>query len=105
MLYITASSTEEAASIGKTLLEERLAACINIIPGMTSMYWWQGRIESSSEAVLIVKTTEILVPEVEERVLEMHSYECPCVIALPINKGNKAFLQWIDETAKASPGI
>jgi periplasmic divalent cation tolerance protein len=99
-VYITTSSPEEARRIGRQLVEERLAACVNIIPGMTSFYWWQGKIEEGSETVLIAKTRAELVEPLTERVKALHSYTVPCIIALPIVGGNRGFLQWIaDETA------
>jgi periplasmic divalent cation tolerance protein len=98
-VYMTAASPEEARRIGRTLVEERLAACANIIPGMMSFYWWQGKIDEGQETVLIAKTREELVPQLTARVKSLHSYTTPCVVALPILGGNADFLQWItDET-------
>lgn len=99
-VYITTSTLEEARRIGRQLVEERLAACVNIIPGMTSFYWWQGKIEEGNETVLIAKTRAELVARLTERVKALHSYTVPCVVALPILGGNPGFLQWIvDETS------
>lgn len=98
--YVTAGSREEALAIGRTLVEERLAACANVLGGMTSIYWWQGAVEQASEAVLILKTRTELVERLTARVTEIHSYECPCVVALPIEAGNPPYLDWIaGETA------
>ena len=97
LLYITAGSPEEARTVGRALVEARLAACANILPGMTSLYWWNDAVQEDSEAVLIVKTRKALVDRVVERVKEVHSYDCPCVVALPIEAGNPAFLQWIED--------
>lgn len=97
LLYITAGSAEEAASIARDLLDDRLIACANIIDGAKSLYRWDGKIEQESEAVMIAKTREDLVEKVIERVRELHSYDCPCIVALPIVSGNPAFLDWIDE--------
>jgi periplasmic divalent cation tolerance protein len=94
--YITAGSREEALAIGNALVEERLAACANILDGMTSIYHWRGAIEEAREAVLIVKTRAALVEPLIERVRALHSYECPCVVALPITDGNPAYLAWIE---------
>jgi periplasmic divalent cation tolerance protein len=99
-IYMTAASREEARRIGRILVEERLAACVNILPGMNSFYWWQGAVQDEQETVLIAKTRAELVQRLTERVKALHSYACPCVVALPIEGGNPAFLQWIaDETA------
>ncbi len=104
LLYITASGPEEAERLGRTLVEERLAACANIIPGMRSIYWWQGTLETAAETVLILKTREELVAAATGRVKALHSYSCPCVLSLPVAAGNPAYLQWLrDETRSAPP--
>lgn len=101
MLYITAGSRDEAKKIGRALVEARLAACANVIDGMESVYWWQGKLTEDREAVLIVKTRADLVAAVTARVKALHSYTVPCVVALPILDGNPDYLDWIgQETAK-----
>ncbi len=98
-IYITAGSMDEAKAIGNRLVSSRLAACVNIIDNVDSIYWWEGEVQHQREVVLIAKTREPLVPELIERVKSMHSYSCPCVVSLPILDGNHAFLNWIaDET-------
>ena len=77
------------------MVDERLAACANGLDGMTSLYWWQGVLEQASEAVLILKTRAELVERLTMRVRELHSYDCPCVVALPIAAGNPDYLAWI----------
>jgi periplasmic divalent cation tolerance protein len=94
--YLTAGSRDEALAIGRALVEARLAACANVLDGMTSVYHWQGAIEEAKEAVLVVKTRAELVGPLTERVKALHSYDCPCVVALPIVDGNPAYLAWID---------
>ena len=104
-VYVTAASPEQAQEIGRKLVEERLAACVNIFEAMKSLYWWQGRIEQANEAVLIAKTRSDLVPALVKRVKALHSYSCPCVVALRVGKGNPDFLKWIAaETARADGG-
>ena len=93
--YVTAGSAEEARSLGRTLVEERLAACANILDGVTSLYWWQGTLEQAAESMVILKTRSELVPALTERVRQLHSYACPCVVALPISDGNSDYLDWI----------
>lgn len=93
--YMTAGSREEALRIGRALVEERLAACANLIEGMTSIYRWEGAIQEDAEVVLIAKTRPDLVTRLTERVKALHSYDCPCVIALPVDGGNQAFIDWI----------
>lgn len=101
LLYITAGNREEAMALGRVLVEARLAACANVLGAITSVYWWQGRVEEGAEVALVVKTRTALVDRVVARVRELHSYACPCVVALPITSGNPAFLQWIgDETVE-----
>ena len=96
MIYITAGSRDEASTIGRTLVEERLAACANVLGEVRSFYWWEGKLQDDIEAALIAKTTEALVEQLIERVRALHSYDCPCVVALPIEAGNPAFLDWIE---------
>lgn len=99
LLYVTAETREEACRIGRALVEERLVACVNLIPSMQSIYRWQGRIEEAQECVMLAKTRQNLVSACMERILALHRYECPCVVALPIAEGNPAFLDWVmDET-------
>lgn len=97
LLYITAGSAEEAASIARDLLDARLIACANIIDGAKSLYRWEGKVEEGKEAVMIAKTRDDLVEKVIDRVRELHSYDCPCIVAVAIVAGNPAFLDWIDE--------
>ena len=103
-VYITAATAEQARTIGRRLVEERLAACANIVPGMESVYRWQGRVETAQEAVLIAKTRAVLVDQVAARVRELHSYDCPCVVSMPITGGNPAFLRWLGEETAAVGG-
>lgn len=95
LIYITASSDEEARTIARALVEERLAACANILGSIGSIYWWNDELQEDSEVALIVKSTASLVPRIVERVKALHSYDCPCVVALPIEAGNAGFLDWI----------
>ncbi len=82
-------------------MERRLAACANILPGMRSLYWWQGNLEQADEVVLLLKTTQGLAEELVQTLASAHSYECPCVVVLPIEGGHRGFLDWIAaETAE-----
>jgi periplasmic divalent cation tolerance protein len=104
LLYVTAASMDEARRIGRTLVEERLVACVNLIDGMKSIYRWQGAVEEGSEVVVIAKTTAGRVGAVIDRVKALHSYAVPCVVAVPIESGNPDFMKWIaHETASAVP--
>ncbi|MEX0643738.1 MAG: divalent-cation tolerance protein CutA [Parvularculaceae bacterium] len=105
-LYTTAPDAKSADEIARALIERRLAACVNVIPGMTSTYRWKGKIEATAEIVLIVKTTAAVAPAARDLILELHPYDTPCVVALPIleSASNQAFLDWIAaETANERP--
>lgn len=102
LLYVTTSSRDEAMAIGRAIVEERLAACANVLPGMSSIYRWQGTVEQADEAVLLLKTRAALADQATRRVVALHSYECPCVVALPLEAGNPSYLQWISEQTSAA---
>lgn len=95
VLYITCVSELEARTLGHKLLKEKLAACINILPPIQSLYWWNDEIQDDSETAFLVKTTDDKVDAITDLMNEIHSYDCPCVVALPIEKGNPEFLKWI----------
>lgn len=97
LLYITTADHAEAEAIARGLLEARLVACANILPSLTSLYWWEGVIRQGRECLLVVKTTENRVGAAIAKVKSLHSYDCPCVVALPIEAGNPEFLRWIHE--------
>lgn len=94
-VYITVRNKSEALSIGNELVAQRLAACVNIIDQMQSIYRWEGELQFDKEAVLIAKTTESKMPALIENVKANHSYDCPCVVSLPVAAGNPAFLEWV----------
>ena len=96
VVFITVDSQETARKITDKLLTERKAACVNIIPKVESQYWWQGKIESANELLLIVKTHAVLLEELIALVKQNHPYSVPEIIALPIIGGNKDYLKWID---------
>jgi periplasmic divalent cation tolerance protein len=95
LAYVTAPDREEALRIGRALVEERLAACINVLDGMRSIYRWEGRIEEAQEAVLLIKTEESRTQAVIAKVKELHGYDCPCVVFWPLSGGNPDYLGWI----------
>lgn len=99
-IYMTAKNQAEARKIAKALVTEKLAACVNILPEMTSIYRWEGEVEESKEVAIIAKTRKNLFKKLEKRVRELHSYDCPCIIALPIEDGSKPFLKWIKAETK-----
>ena len=95
-VYMTAGSVEEAKSIGQILVGQNLAACVNLLENMTSIYKWEEKLEESQEVIMIAKTRKTLMPKLIETVNSLHSYDCPCLLELPIQGGNPDFLSWIE---------
>ncbi|HUI14771.1 MAG TPA: divalent-cation tolerance protein CutA [Xanthobacteraceae bacterium] len=94
-VYTTYPSLVEAERAGRTLVERRLAACVNILPGMVSLYWWQGAIERGEEVVMIIKTRATLVEQVRAAVRQLHSYTTPAILALPIETVDPDYHAWL----------
>jgi periplasmic divalent cation tolerance protein len=101
VVLVTASSETEAKTIARALVEERLAACVNIIPGLTSIYRWEGNICEDRELLLVIKTQGQKVAALRERIMHLHSYALPEVIALPITEGSVRYLEWLDSCLAA----
>jgi periplasmic divalent cation tolerance protein len=95
ILYVTCPDRDGALGLGRRLVEERLAACANVLPGMRSVYRWQGRIEEADEAVLICKTRNSLAAAATRRIRSLHPYDEPCIVVLPITGGSASYLAWI----------
>jgi periplasmic divalent cation tolerance protein len=104
-VYITYPSVVEAERAGRALVERRLCACVNILPGMISYYWWEGAVERGEEAVMIVKTRSSLAERVSAAVKETHSYTTPAILVIPLESVDKGYLAWLmaetEATAKA----
>ncbi|NPA58396.1 MAG: divalent-cation tolerance protein CutA [Aquificae bacterium] len=98
VVFITCPDKETGRRIAFGLVENRLAACVNIIPGLNSIYFWQGKIEDDSEVLLVVKTRQELFEKLEKFVKENHPYTVPEIIGMPVVKGSAEYLNWIDET-------
>jgi periplasmic divalent cation tolerance protein len=101
VVLITAGSREEAERVASALLEARLAACVNLLPGVTSLFWWEGKIDRAEEVLLLVKTRRGLMPALLTRVRAVHSYDVFEAVALPIAAGSPEYLQWVDEATSA----
>jgi periplasmic divalent cation tolerance protein len=101
-VYATAGDAAEARRIGRAVVEERLAACANVIDAMASIYWWEGKLQEADEAVLILKTTEDRLTALIERVRALHSYDCPCIEALAVTGGYPPFLDWVARETQVS---
>jgi periplasmic divalent cation tolerance protein len=101
LAYITCPDIEEARRIGRTLVLERLAACVNILPKMESFYWWEGKLENDQETVLIAKIRDESRAALLERVVELHPYDTPCVLFIPVTGGNPEYLDWLARESEA----
>lgn len=95
VVLVTAPSPERAAEIARAVVEERLAACGNVVPGLRSIYRWEGKVQEDAEALLVLKTTRARLDALRDRVLALHPYEVPEVIALPVEAGSAPYLAWI----------
>ena len=95
LVYTTFPSIVEAERLGRALVERRLCACVNILPGMISHYWWQGALERGEEVVMIIKTRGALAERVATAVKEMHSYTTPAIVVIPIESIDKGYLDWL----------
>lgn len=95
LVYITAASREKAVNLARALVERRLAACANILGDITSLYWWKGEVSQEAEVAVIVKTVAGKLTELVSAVKELHDYEVPAVVAVPVVGGNPEFLQWV----------
>jgi periplasmic divalent cation tolerance protein len=99
IIYSTTGSIEEARKIARMLVEEKVVACVNIIPKIESIYRWKGKIEEDNECVLLAKTTDKNIDKTIQRIKELHSYDVPDIVAIPITHGFKEYLDWVkDET-------
>jgi periplasmic divalent cation tolerance protein len=95
VVLVTAPTPERAAELARTLVEERLAACGNVVPGLRSIYRWEGKVQDDAEALLLLKTTRGRFEALRDRVLALHPYQVPEVIALPVEAGSAKYLEWI----------
>ena len=103
-VFITAPTEKEAVEISKTLVEERLCACVSILPGIRSIYRWEGKVCDEREVMLIAKTASSMAPILVKRVKELHSYDVPEIICLPITTGSGEYLDWIDDSIDPASG-
>jgi periplasmic divalent cation tolerance protein len=99
VVLITAGSADEAAKIGRALVEEHLAACANIVGGVRSLFFWDGRTQDEQETLIICKSRAVLMDRIVGRVKQLHSYTVPEIIALPIVAGSQEYLDWVNATA------
>ncbi len=98
VVLVTAPSEAMARELGQRLVDERLAACVNVVPGVTSIFVWEGKREEVSEALLVIKTRAERYPALQQRVLELHPYSVPEVLALAVEAGAPAYLRWVQDS-------
>jgi len=97
LVYVTTPTMEEASCLAGELVSSRLVASANIIPGMKSIFWWNGSTHNTEEVVLLAKTRKVLFEAVKDKIISMHSYQCPCIISFNIDEGYEPFISWIEE--------
>jgi len=102
IVLVSCPAIAEARSVGRALVEERLAACVHVIPGVTAIYRWKGSIEEDPQTVLVVKTTRAAWPRLADRVQELHTDEVPEILALPVEEGLPTYLRWIDTVVEVT---
>lgn len=100
MVWVTAPSKRVAQTIAKAVLQKRLAACASLIPGLESHYWWQGRLESSRETLLVMKTQREKLPALEQAIIALHPYDTPEIVALAWSHGNVRYMDWVTHSLK-----
>lgn len=103
LIYMTCATEAEAKDIVSALLEQELIACGNIMAPHVALYRWQGKMEEGREVAVLMKSRAPLFPRIEAEVKARHSYECPCLLALPVAAGHEPFLQWLANSVKADP--
>lgn len=100
IVFITCANKAQAQKIAQALIKDKLAACVNLVNPINSLFWWQGKVDSSKETLLIIKTKKKLFGRLEKLVSGLHSYDVPEIIALPIVNGSKKYLSWINESTR-----
>jgi periplasmic divalent cation tolerance protein len=103
VVLVTAPSAEKAAELGRALVSERLAACASVVPGVRSIYWWEGKVQDEAEALILLKTTPARFQELRDRVVALHPYQVPEVVALKVDAGSEKYLEWIAGEVRLVP--
>ena len=104
VVFVNCANAKEADEIARSLVEKRLAACVNVLPGLTSWYWWENKLTQDQEILMVIKSSREMFGELEKEVLRLHSYAVPEVVALPIVEGSVNYLSWIEQSLKKSDG-
>lgn len=97
VVMVTVATESQGLEIGRSLIEEKLAACVNLIKGLRSLYMWEGSLSDDQEILMLIKTRRSLFPKLKDRVIELHTYEVPEIIALPVVEGSSSYLKWVAE--------
>ena len=100
VVFVTCANKKEADKVAQALISRKLAACVNIIEKIESLFWWQGKVDRAKEVLLAIKSKKVKFPQIIKLVKSLHSYEVPEIIALPILAGNQAYLRWIDDSLR-----
>lgn len=100
VIFITTKDTAQARTVARKLLDDKLAACVNVVSGVQSLFWWEGKVDEAAEVLLVVKSRKKLFAKLQRAVRAAHSYQVPEIIALPIVAGNKEYLNWIKQTTE-----
>ncbi len=103
IVEIVCSHKKMATDIGKALVDDRMAACVNILPGVSSFYRWNEKVESATEVILLAKTLQSSFESLKRKVLSLHTYECPCVVSWKIDEGHLDYLEWIEASVRYTP--
>lgn len=101
VIFVTTKDRQEAEAIARNLVEEKLAACVNILDGVQSVFWWEGKVDQAQEALLMIKSRKDLLPQIITAVKSLHSYSVPEIIALPVQDGHSDYLKWIEESTRS----
>ena len=103
VVLVTCPGRVQARKLAKALVSKRLAACVNIVPGVESLFWWDGKLDRAREALLIIKTTARAFPSLTRAICALHAYQVPEIIALPIVRGHPPYLRWLRDSVRAAP--
>jgi periplasmic divalent cation tolerance protein len=102
LVLVTAPDLKTARALAKAVLQQRLAACVNLVPTIESHYWWRGKVEQGREVLLLIKTAKALLRALENTILEKHPYDTPEFIVAPLEAGNPRYLEWIEHSVKVA---
>ncbi len=102
VVLVNCRNQKEAEGLARSLVEKKLAACVNVLPGLVSWYWWENKLTQDQEVMLLIKSSREIFTELEKEIRRLHSYAVPEVIALPIVEGSADYLNWIEESMKRS---